>query len=105
MPNIYICAIATLAGILFHFTSKLGELETQGKIMSPKEYWLSHPYTSTSVIMAAYIVLMLQWQLGEAGIIGGLMNGIGCNALGDKLRAKANARAERLKDDSDQAGA
>ena len=89
-----LCAIATAAGILFHFVTKLGELESQGTVVTPWAYWRRHPYTSIAVIMAAYFVLGLQWQLGELGLIGALMNGIGCNALGDKLRAKAAAKTD-----------
>ncbi len=93
--TVSLCMLLTAIGIVFHFVSKLGELESRGQIVTPWEYWRGHPYTSLAVIMAAYLVTFLQWQLGELGLVGSIMNGIACNALGDKLRATAEARAQR----------
>lgn len=96
-----LCMLATAVGITFHFVTKLGEMEERGQILTPWQYWRAHPYTSIAVIMAAYLFTFLQWQLSELGLVGSLMNGIACNALGDKVRAKAEARAQRTLDKMD----
>lgn len=90
-PNIFVCALLVAAGIAFHFVLKLGELEVQGKIVTPFGYWREHPYTSLSVVMAAYLYMAFQAYVGELGYSGAILIGIACNALGDKLRARAQA--------------
>ena len=90
-PNLYICALLVAAGIAFHFVIKLGELEAQGNIVSPLNYWKQHPYTSLTVVMAAYLFMTLQHALGELSYSAAILTGIACNSLGDKLRARAQA--------------
>lgn len=92
-PNLWICAVLVAIGILFHFVLKLQELESQGTIISPWSYWSRKPYTSLSVIMAAYLFMALQFSLHELSYSAAILTGIACNSLGDKLRAQA----ERLK--------
>lgn len=88
-PNIYICAALVAIGIVFHFVMKLGELETQGTIITPWRYWSQHPYTSLSVVMAAYIFLGIQYSLHELTYSSAFLTGIACNSIGDKLRARS----------------
>lgn len=94
--NLWICTGLVAFGILFHFVAKLGELEAAGSIVTPWSYWRNHPYTSISVVMAAYLVMALQYALNELSYSAALLTGIACNSLGDKLRARANARIDRL---------
>lgn len=95
-PNLWICTGLVLFGILFHFVVKLGELEVSGKIVTPWGYWREHPYTSLTVLMAAYLFMALQYSLGELSYSAAVLTGVACNSIGDKLRARANARLDRL---------
>lgn len=93
-PNLWICAGLVLFGILFHFVTKLSELEARGQIVTPWAYWRQHPYTSLIVVMASYLVMALQYAIGELSYSAAILTGIACNSLGDKLRARANAKAD-----------
>jgi hypothetical protein len=93
-PNLWICGGLVAFGILFHFIVKLGELESQGKIVTPWAYWRDHPYTSLVVVMAGYLVMALQYAIGELSYSAAILTGIACNSLGDKLRARASAKAD-----------
>jgi hypothetical protein len=90
-PNIYVCAGLIAFGILFHFVLKLSELESKGQIITPLEYWKGKPYTSLTVVMAAYAFLALQYSINELTYTSAILTGIACNSLGDKLRARAEA--------------
>ncbi len=97
-PNLWICGGLVAFGILFHFIVKLGELESQGKIVTPWAYWRDHPYTSLVVVMAGYLVMALQYAIGELSYSAAILTGIACNSLGDKLRARASAKADATMD-------
>jgi len=88
-PNLVACSALVAFGILFHFVTKLSELESQGTIITPWRYWANHPYTSLSVIMAAYLFMALQYALHELSYSAAILTGFACNSLGDKLRARA----------------
>jgi hypothetical protein len=102
-PNIWICAALVLFGILFHFVLKLRELESQGRIVKPWDYWKDHPYTSITVVMAAYLVMALQYALGELSYSAALLTGIACNSLADKLRARAELTTQAAIDKAPKA--
>lgn len=91
-PNLWICAALVAFGILFHFVTKLAELEATGRIVTPWGYWRDHPYTSLVVVMAAYLVMGLQYAIAELSYSASILTGIACNSLGDKLRARAGER-------------
>ena len=91
-PNLIACAGLVAVGIAFHFLTKLSELEAQGQIITPWAYWSRSPYSSAAVVMAAYLFMALQYQLGELSYSAALLTGIACNSLGDKLRARAAAK-------------
>lgn len=93
-PNLWICGLLVAFGILFHFITKLAELEATGRIVTPWGYWRDHPYTSLVVVMAAYLVMALQHAIGELTYSAAILTGIACNSLGDKLRARAEAKAD-----------
>lgn len=97
-PNLFLCGGLVAFGILFHFVLKLGELEAQGTIIKPWAYWSAHPYTSITVVMAAYLVMALQSALGELSYSAALLTGIACNSVADKLRARANLKAGNFVD-------
>lgn len=97
-PNLWICAGLVLFGILFHFVTKLAELEQLGQIVTPWGYWRGHPYTSLIVVMASYLVMALQYAIGELSYSAAILTGIACNSLGDKLRARAGAKADATLD-------
>ena len=88
-PNLFICAALVAVGILFHFVTKLSELEAQGQIITPLGYWRQHPWTSVTVVMSAYLFMALQIALHELSYSAAILTGIACNSLGDKLRARA----------------
>lgn len=89
--KLFICGVLVAFGILFHFVIKLGELETQGQIVTPWGYWRQHPYTSLIVVMAAYLYMAFQFSIGELGYSTAILIGIACNSVGDKMRARAQA--------------
>ena len=91
-PNLWICAALVAFGILFHFLTKLAELEATGRIITPLAYWRNHPYTSAIVVCAAYLVMALQYAIGELSYSAAILTGIACNSLGDKLRARAREK-------------
>ncbi len=93
-PNLWVCGGLVAFGILFHFLGKLAELESLGRIVTPWAYWRDHPYTSLIVICAAYLVMALQYAIGELSYSAAILTGIACNSLGDKLRARAGAKAD-----------
>lgn len=93
-PNLWICSALVAFGILFHFITKLAELEQAGRIVTPWGYWREHPYTSLIVVMAAYLVMGLQAAIGELSYSAAILTGIAANSLGDKLRARAEAKAD-----------
>lgn len=94
-PNLLACCALVALGILFHFITKLSELESQGTIISPWAYWRQHPYTSLLVIISAYLFMALQAAMGELSYSAAILTGIACNSLGDKLRARSEAAADR----------
>lgn len=93
-PNLWVCGLLVAFGVLFHFLTKLAELEATGRIITPWAYWRDHPYTSAIVIVAAYLVMALQFAIGELSYSASILTGIACNSLGDKLRARASAKAD-----------
>jgi len=97
-PNLWVCAALVAFGVLFHFLTKLAELEATGRIITPWAYWRDHPYTSAIVIVAAYLVMALQYAIGELSYSAAILTGIACNSLGDKLRARAGAKADAALD-------
>lgn len=92
-PNLILCAALVAAGILFHFLTKLAELEKQGRIVTPIEYWRAQPYTSAIVVVGAYMALAAAYYAGELTHLTALLIGVACNSMGDKLRARAEAKA------------
>lgn len=95
-PNLWICAGLVLFGILFHFITKLTELESQGRIVTPWGYWRQNPYTSLSVLMASFSAMLLMYSIGELTYYASAITGLACNSLGDKLRAKSTAWADKV---------
>lgn len=93
-PNLWVCGGLVALGIVFHFLSKLAELEAMGRIITPWAYWRQHPYTSAIVIVAAYLVMALQFAIGELSYSAAILTGIASNSLGDKLRARAEAKVD-----------
>ncbi len=97
-PNLWWCAALVLAGILFHFMLKLSELENTGTVITPWAYWRNHPYTSAVVVMGAYMLMIIQYDLGQLSYSAAALTGMVGNSLGDKARAAAMARAGRTLD-------
>jgi len=91
MINLYICSLLVFFGIAFHFITKLSELENQGSIVTPWQYWRDHPYTSLMVVMGAYLMMFVCYYMHELTYVASLLIGIACNSMGDKLRARAGA--------------
>lgn len=94
-PIIWICVLLVALGVIFHFLTKLSELESQGQIVSPWTYWRQHPYTSLTVILGAYLFMSLQFAINELTYTGAILTGIACNSIGDKLRAKASTTLDK----------
>lgn len=90
-PNLLICIGLMLFGLIGHFILKLGELENQGTIITPWQYWRQHPYTSLSVIFMAFSFIGLQAFSNQLSYSAALLTGIAANSLGDKIRARVQA--------------
>lgn len=90
-PNLILCTLLVLFGIIVHFVLKLSELETQGKIITPWAYWREHPYTSLNVVLGAFGLMLASYFMHELTYITAICIGWICNSAGDKLRARAEA--------------
>lgn len=95
-PNVFLCCLLVAVGIAFHFILKLQELENQGQIVLPWQYWRQHPYTSLVVVMGAYLFLAMELSIHEATYTTALLTGVACNSVGDKLRARAQAKLDAM---------
>jgi hypothetical protein len=87
-------------GIVFHFLTKLAELEEQGVILTPIRYWSQHPYTSALVVVAAILVMALQYIINELTYSAALLTGVAANSMGDKLRARGGLIADKTLEQS-----
>lgn len=94
--NLYIAVALAFFGVAFHFVTKLYELEQSGVVTTPWAYWAKHPYATVTVVMSTALMLLLQYYLRELTYSAALLTGIASNSLGDKLRAKAMAAADRV---------
>lgn len=94
--NVYVAVALALFGVAFHFVTKLYELEQSGIITTPWAYWSRHPYATVTVVMSVALMLLLQYYLQELTYSAALLTGVASNSLGDKLRAKAMAAADRV---------
>lgn len=93
--NVWYCVLLVFGGIVFHFVTKLGELESQGKIYTPWAYLKLYPYTSLGVVLAAYMMMVLQLVINELSYSAALLTGIAANSMGDKLRARGGVLADQ----------
>jgi hypothetical protein len=94
--QVVLCAALVAFGLVLHFVSRLSELEARGESVGALDYLKQHPYTAANVVLGAYGLLLLAYYTGEMGPVGSFCMGVAANAAGDKLRAQAQARIERL---------
>jgi hypothetical protein len=90
-PNLYLCILLVLFGILFHFVLKLSELESQGKIVTPWAYWARAPLYEPRRCDGRLPVPDGLALHERVDLCAALLIGIACNSIGDKLRARAEA--------------
>lgn len=93
--NLWLCLLLCTIGVLFHFITKLYELEQTGIIMAPWTYWRRWPYASLIVVFSAVLMILLQYYIKELTYSASILTGIACNSLGDKLRARGEAITQR----------
>ena len=89
--KLWLCLVLCTLGVLFHFVTKLYELEQTGVILTPWTYWKRWPYASLIVVMSAVLMILLQYYIKELTYSASILTGIACNSLGDKLRARGEA--------------
>lgn len=93
--SLWLCLLLCAVGVLFHFITKLYELEQAGVHMAPWTYWRRWPYASLLVVFSALLMILLQYYIRELTYSAAILTGIACNSLGDKLRARGEAIAQR----------
>jgi NADH:ubiquinone oxidoreductase subunit 6 (subunit J) len=93
--NLFLCLLLCAVGVLFHFITKLYELEQTGVIITPWAYWRRWPYASLIVVFSALLMILLQYYIRELTYSASILTGIACNSLGDKLRARGEAITQR----------
>jgi len=91
-PNPYACAVLILIGQAFHLVYLLAIEEKAGRIISPWAFIRQHPYSTASVVMAAYLFAAGLYFVGELTYSFAIAIGAGGNAAVDKLRARAEAK-------------
>lgn len=92
--QLLICLGFAAVGVLFHFITKLYELEAQGTVVTPWQYWRRNPYASLIVVLAVVLMLLLEWVTGQLTYGAAILTGVTANSAGDKLRARANAKLD-----------
>lgn len=93
--NLFLCLLLCAIGVLFHFVTKLYELEQTGVVITPWAYWQRWPYASLIVVFSALLMILLQYYIKELTYSASILTGIACNSLGDKLRARGEAITQR----------
>lgn len=93
--QLLLCMVFAAIGLTFHFLLKLWELQRQGDLVTPWEYWRRNPYESLIVIFGVVIMLLLGWVTGQLTYGAAILTGVTANTIGDKLRAKANAKIDQ----------
>jgi hypothetical protein len=92
--KLIVSIILVAVGMVVHYSAKLRELEEMGQPVSPGDYLKKNPWTAVNVVLGAYGLFLLQWYTGEGVPIAAFLTGVACNAAGDKLRARANAKMQ-----------
>lgn len=100
--QLWLCLVLCALGVLFHFITKLYELEQTGVVLTPWAYWRRWPYASLIVVFSALLMILLQYYIKELTYSASILTGIACNSLGDKLRARGEAIAQRNLERVDQ---
>lgn len=92
--QLLLCLVFAAVGLIFHFLIKLYELQKQGDFVTPWAYWRRNPYESLIVIFGVVIMLLLGWVTGQLTFGAAILTGVTANSIGDKLRARANAKLD-----------
>lgn len=93
--ELWLALLLCAVGVLFHFVTKLYELEQTGVVLAPWTYWRRWPYASLIVVLSALLMILLQYYIKELTYSASILTGIACNSLGDKLRARGEAINQR----------
>ena len=94
--QIVLCSLLVAAGLITHFVYKLKELEDRGQSPQAWATLSEKPFTTLSVVMSAYGLLLLAYYTGEMGPVGSFCMGVAANSAGDKLRARAQAKLDNM---------
>lgn len=90
-----LCWALMVAGILWHGSLKLAELERAGSSVDWRTYWLSHKWETVNVLLGAHLLLAMTWAMGEMSLVGSICIGMTSNSAGDKLRARAGLYVDK----------
>ena len=93
--RIVACALLVAAGLIIHFVTKLSELEQRGVPITARDYLTPHKWTTLSVVLGAYGMLLMSYLAGEMGYLGSFCMDIAANVAGDRMRARAQSKLEQ----------
>jgi hypothetical protein len=94
--KVALCCALVAFGLFSHVVTKLAELENRGTPMGLKAYIFEKPFTALSVVISAYGLLAMAYFTGEMGPIGSLSFGVAAQSVGDKFRARAQAKLDNM---------
>lgn len=96
LGKVLLCCTLVTVGLITHFVYKLKELEDRGESPSAWKTLSAKPFTTLSVVLSAYGLLLLAYFTGEIGPVGSFCMGVAANSAGDKLRARAQAKIDSI---------
>lgn len=82
-------------GIVVHFVLVMRDLEDKGQHYTPLGYLRLHPWRAASMILCAWLLLYVCFAMGECTRVTAVLIGFSCQTAADRLRAQANARANK----------
>jgi len=98
-PNLVLCCLLVLGGILAAFLKKLADLEAAGTILSPLTFVKGAPYKSLLAILGAYLLLFVWYYMGMLNPLVAIFTGVACNEAFDSLRARA---IKKIRNDTEE---
>ncbi len=90
--NLYLATALMLFGCVVHFVETLAVLEEAGEHLTPWAYLKQHPYRALSMVLTAFILLLVINAAGELSKVAAVLIGYTCQNAADRIRQRANAR-------------
>lgn len=93
--NIYIATGLLLFGVGAHYLQVLAALEAAGTHLTPLAYLRQHPYRFASMLVTAFIAMLVVRELGELTKVAAVLLGYTCQNAADIIRKRANSRMNK----------